>query len=106
MPASSAWAKARHLLSVGPVHMVVVGSADHPLTKKLLSAALKTYVPHRVVQSLDPERDRVRVESLGFPTTSEPALYACMNNMCLAPIRSPQEVSRLTAARPWMQTAG
>ncbi|MEE8466006.1 MAG: hypothetical protein V3S68_05960, partial [Dehalococcoidia bacterium] len=101
MPASSAWARARHLLSSGPVHMVVVGSAEHPLTNKLLRAALKTYVPHRVVQSLDPKRDRERVESLGFPATSEPALYACMNNMCLAPIRSPREVSRLTAARPW-----
>jgi uncharacterized protein YyaL (SSP411 family) len=85
---------------------VVVGSAEHPLTNRLLRAALKTYVPHRVVQSLDPKRDRERVESLGFPASGEPALYACMNNMCLAPIRSPREVSRLPAARPWVQTAG
>ena len=106
MPASSAWARARHLLSSGPVHMVVVGSTDHPRTKKLLKAALKTYVPHGVVQSLDPDRDRSRVESLGFPAANEPALYACMDNMCLAPIRSPREVTKLPAARPWAQTTG
>ena len=101
MPAGSAWARARHLLSSGPVHLVIVGSAAHPLTKKLLGAALKTYVPHRVVQTLDPERDRGRIASLGFPAADEPALYACMNNMCLAPIRSAQDVGRLPTARPW-----
>jgi len=106
MPAGSAWARARRLLSCGPVHLVIVGSAAHPLTKKLLRAALKTYVPHRVVQTLDPERDRGRLESLGFPAGNEPALYACMNNMCLAPIRSAREVSDLPAARPWALTGG
>ena len=106
MPASSAWARARHLLTSGPVHLVIVGSADHPLTKKLLAAALKVYVPHRVVQALDPDRDRERIASLGFPAASEPALYACMNNMCLAPMRSAQEVRRLQTARPWASIAG
>lgn len=101
MPAGSAWAKARRRLSSGPVHLVIVGRAAHPATKKLLRAALKTYVPHRVVQTLDPERDRERIASLGFPAAIEPALYACMNNMCLAPIRSAQEVGRLQSARPW-----
>ena len=101
LPAGSAWARARRLLSWGPVHLVIVGGAAHPVTKKLRAAALKTYMPHRVVQTLDPERDRERIESLGFPAKSEPALYACMNNMCLAPIHSPREVTRLPAARPW-----
>ena len=104
MPAASAWARARHFLSSGPVHLVIVGGANHPVTKKLLSAALKTYMPHRVVQTLDPGRDRERIASLGFPAANEPALYACMNNMCLAPVRSAQEVSRLPALRPWAVT--
>ncbi|PKB71768.1 MAG: hypothetical protein BZY87_03930 [SAR202 cluster bacterium Io17-Chloro-G6] len=104
MPAGSGWARAQRLLTSGPVHLVIVGSKANIATKRLLRAALKTYVPHRVVQMLDPEQDRERIESLGFPATEEPALYACMNNMCLAPIRSAQEVSRLTAARPWALT--
>ena len=101
MPASSAWARARHLLSSGPVHLVIVGSPANPLTKKLLRAALKTYMPHRVVQTLDPDQDSGRIASLGFPSSNEPTLYACMNNMCLAPIRSVQEISRLPSTRPW-----
>ena len=105
MPAGSAWARARRQLSSGPVHLVIVGSAAHPAAKKLLGAALKIYAPYRVVQTLEPERDRERIASLGFPAANEPALYACMNNMCLAPIRSAQEVSRLPAARPWALTA-
>lgn len=104
MPAASAWARARRLLSCGPVHLVIVGRAAHPVTKRLLGAALKTCVPHRIVQTLDPERDRERIALLGFPAANEPALYACMNNMCLAPIRSPREVSRLPATRPWAPT--
>jgi len=101
MPAGSAWARARRLLSCGPVHLVIVGGSADPATKKLSKAALKTYVPHCVVQTLDSGRDRERIASLGFPADGEPALYACMNNMCLAPIRSVREVSGLAAARPW-----
>ncbi len=105
LPAGSAWARARQLLDLGPVHLVIVGRSAHPITKKLLAAALKTYAPHQVVQALDPQRDRERISSLGFPVREIPVLYACMNNMCLAPIHSAQEVGRLSAARPWAQAA-
>ena len=103
LPAGSAWARARQLLAVGPVHLVILGGAAHPTTAKLLGAALNTYSPHQVVQALDPQRDAERISSLGFPVGEEPVLYACMNYMCLAPIRSVQEVGPLLAARPWAQ---
>jgi len=103
LPAGSAWARARQLLSLGPVHLVVVGSAARPTTGSLLAAALNTYAPQQVVQALDPQRDAERISSLGFPAGEEPVLYACMNNMCLAPIRSAQDVGRLLDERPWAQ---
>ena len=102
LPAGSAWARARSFLAAGPVHLVVVGASGNPATQGLLAAGLKTYMPHRVVQRLDPEADRERIESLGFPLEAEPALYACMNGMCLAPIRSAREIERLPGERPWM----
>ena len=105
MPAASAWARARHQMACGPVHLVIVGDAHHSMTKKLVRAALKSYAPYRIVQTLDPTRDRERIASLGFPAANEPALYACMNNMCLAPIRSEPEVSRSLATRPWTASA-
>ena len=101
LPAGSAWARARRLLSEGPVHLVVVGAAGRPDSHGLLAAALKTYFPHRVVQRWDPAADRERIESLGFPLDAEPALYACMNGMCLAPIRSAREIEQLPDERPW-----
>ena len=105
LPAGSAWARARQMLAEGPVHLVVVGASGNPTAQSLMAAGLRTYLPHRVLQRLDPEADRERIESLGFPLEAEPALYACMNGMCLAPIRSVREVERLLGERPWKQFA-
>ncbi len=101
LPAGSAWARARHMVSCGPVHLVVVGPSDHSQTKRLLRAALKVGAPHRVVQAFDPGEHRQRVTELGFPAGVEPRLYACMDGMCLAPITSAAEAARLTRDRPW-----
>ena len=101
MPAASAWARARQFVAAGPVHLFVVGPANNPASRKLLAAGLSAYLPNRVVQLLDPETDRDRIRSEGFPLDKEPVLYACMNNMCLAPVSSPQEVRRLPVERPW-----
>ena len=101
LPAGSAWARAQDMLSCGPVHLILVGSPSHSGTKSLLRAALKAYVPHRIVQLLDPELDRNRIDSLGFPARNVPVLYACMNSFCLAPITTPSEATRLLKSRPW-----
>ncbi len=106
LPAGSAWLRARRFLADGPVHLVVVGPNAHPATQSLSAASLRCYLPHRVVQRLDPAVDRARIESLGFPTEGEPALYACMNGMCLAPIRSVREIEKLPVERPWALFSG
>ena len=101
LPAGSAWARAWDMLSHGTVRLVVVGEASHPGTKSLLRAALKVYVPHRIVQLLDPRRDGERIAALGFPVGNVPSLYACMGNICLAPITVAREVKGLLTGRPW-----
>ena len=101
LPAGAAWARARHMVSHGPVHLVVVGPSDHSQTGNLLRAALKVGAPHRVVQAFDPVEHPERVAELGFPAGVEPRLYACMDGMCLAPITSAAEAGRLTRDRPW-----
>ena len=58
LPAGSAWARAMDMMSSGPVQLLVVGAPSDSRTRSLISAALKTYAPHRLVQLLDPERDR------------------------------------------------
>ena len=101
LPAGSAWARARDSLTYGPVHLVVVGAGSHPKTKNLLTAALKTYAPHRVVQLLDPAGDQDRIASLGFPARNEPALHACMGGRCLLPVTSAKALRTQLNSRPW-----
>ena len=101
LPAGAAWARAWDMLNRGPVHLVLVGDTSNSSTKRLWEAALKTYAPHRITQVLDPERDADRLASLGFPTERGDALYACIGDMCLAPITSSKDVRELERSRPW-----
>ena len=101
LPAGSAWGRAWDMMARGPVHLVVVGTSSNMKTRNLLRAALKMYAPHRVIQLLDPGQDGDCIASLGFPVRQEPALYACMDGMCLAPITSGQELRTALTARPW-----
>ena len=101
LPAGAAWGRAWAMLVHEPVHLVLVGSLTHATARELFKAAQRVYVPHRVLQLLDPERDAARIAALGFPHASTPALYVCMGGMCLAPIATPAEVRNLRTTRPW-----
>ncbi len=105
LPAGSAWARAWDMVSCGPVHLVIIGEASQASTKRLVSACGSQYVPHRVMQVLDPEKDRERVTELGFPATNTPTLYVCMGNLCLAPITTPAEARKLLKSRPWAESS-
>lgn len=65
------YARAVDLLFHEPVHVTVVGPADSPATRALVSAALRPYVASRVVQTLDPRRDPELLERFGFPAHEE-----------------------------------
>jgi uncharacterized protein YyaL (SSP411 family) len=101
LPAGAAWGRAWDMLVHEPVHLVLVGSLTQATTRELFKAAQRVYVPHRVLQLLDQERDAARIAALGFPHASTPALYVCMGGMCLAPIATPAEVRNLRTTRPW-----
>jgi uncharacterized protein YyaL (SSP411 family) len=106
LPAGAAWGRAWDLLVHGPVHLVLVGSLTHPRARGLFKAAQRVYVPHRVLQLLDPDRDAARIAALGFPRASAPALYVCLGGMCLAPLATPADVRALRTTRPWEVRAG
>jgi len=52
-------------------------------------AALWLDVPSRVIQVLDPGRDRERREALSLPAEPSPAAYVCFGTMCSAPVSEP-----------------
>jgi uncharacterized protein YyaL (SSP411 family) len=101
LPAGSAWGRAWDMLESGPVHMALVGEASELATRRLLRAASQAYAPHKVLEQLSPSRNRDRISDLGFPTGGAPALYVCMNGVCLAPLVWPSDVRQLGKSRPW-----
>lgn len=101
LPAGAAWGRAMSLLAHGPVSLVLVGDASDPSYRPLHQAALRIHAPHKVVQPLDVERDADRIRDLGFPLRRDAALYACMGEICLAPIDTPQGVRDMARSRPW-----
>ena len=106
LPAGSAWGRAWDMLDSGPVHMALVGEPSELATRQLLASASRAYAPHKVVEHLSPGRDGDRIADLGFPTGGQPALYVCMNGVCLAPMTDPNEVDRLGEDRPWASVGG
>ncbi len=101
LPAGSAWGRAHDMLTQGPISLVLVGDSSRAEYRRLHRAALRAYVPHRLVQPLDAERDATKICELGFPLRHEAALYACMGNSCLAPVTTPKEVREMVRSRPW-----
>ena len=75
-----------------PVELVTVGPIDDPLTRALHDASLRLFEPRRLIQLLDPERDRDLIEMRGYAVTERPTLFMCMSNVCTAPIHNPDVV--------------
>jgi hypothetical protein len=88
---------ARYALAVNrflrpPLSVVVVGSAEEPLTGALRRASLEGYSPHRVVHTVDPVWERERLERLGYPPDPSSVAYICFGEVCAAPAKTPSEV--------------
>lgn len=75
-----------------PLWVVVVGSAEEPLTGELRRASLEAYFLHRVVQTVDPVWERERLERLGYRPDPSPAAYICFGEVCAAPAKTPSQV--------------
>ena len=66
LPAGAAWARARDLLTHGPVSLTLVGDSSGSDFRRLHRAALRIYAPHGVVKPLDSERDAEQIRGLGL----------------------------------------
>jgi len=83
-----------------PAEVNIVG--DPSSGAELHRAALSLDVPARVVQLLDPSRDRERLEELSLPAEPAPAAYACAGTMCSPPVTQPDALAEAVRG---MQTA-
>jgi uncharacterized protein YyaL (SSP411 family) len=76
-----------------PVRIHVIGLLTDPATQRLLAAAWRGDLFHRVVAPMDPERDASAIRAQGFATDGLPIAYVCLGDRCLAPARTPEELA-------------
>lgn len=71
----SGYARAVDLFLYEPMVVTIVGDRESERAAELRLAAQRTYVPSRVVQTLDPAHDPILLERSGFPPSAEPIAY-------------------------------
>jgi uncharacterized protein YyaL (SSP411 family) len=81
---------------------VVIGKKDNPGTAELIKTSYTFEDPDRVVVPLDPERDKNRLESLGYEYGDKPVLYVCSEKTCFPPVSPGQSLKK---TRQYMQKA-
>jgi hypothetical protein len=98
---ASGYARQVDTLLNPPAEVNIVG--DPSSAAELHRAALSLDVPARVVQLLDPSRDRERLETLSLPAEPAPTAYACAGTMCSAPVTEAEGLAE--AVRQMRQAA-
>ncbi len=76
-----------------PLRIVVTGEATDARANALWRQALACDDAARVLERLDPTRDRGRMEALGYVATGV-AAYVCVGTLCSAPIADANELRR------------
>ncbi|MGR3311512.1 MAG: thioredoxin domain-containing protein [Candidatus Brocadiales bacterium] len=76
-----------------PLQITVVGSLDDKRTKALAEEGLKFYEPGKIVEILDPKRDKLRIEKKRYPITDVPTAYVCIGTSCIEPIIEADKLS-------------
>jgi uncharacterized protein YyaL (SSP411 family) len=76
-----------------PTTIRIVGAHGNPQTIGLLAEAHMNYEPRRVIQILDPEKDKSAVTALGYQASESPTAYICIGTTCTAPITEPKQIA-------------
>ncbi|MCA8951569.1 MAG: thioredoxin domain-containing protein [Planctomycetes bacterium] len=74
------YGRAVDLVFYEPLFVTIVGDRDDGRAVQLRRAALSTYVPSRIVQSLDPDRDPVLLERSGLEIRDYPIAYLAIGS--------------------------
>ena len=87
-----------------PLYVIILGERERERTAALRKAATGIYLPSRVVQTIDPEREPDLVERMRFPIGRDPKAYVCLEQACHAAVDAPDELRKvmedLDANRP------
>jgi uncharacterized protein YyaL (SSP411 family) len=76
-----------------PVHIVIIGDKANRETRSLFQEGLRLYSPGKIVRSLDPQHDTLKLGEITFPNTDKPTAYICTDKLCSAPVNDPKDLS-------------
>jgi uncharacterized protein YyaL (SSP411 family) len=94
---AGAYARAVYSLENPPLMMIVVGRQTDLRIVALREEAHRVKVGWKLVEPVDPERDRERLEKSGFPHDMPPAAYICYGSVCSLPVEEPGDLASRVA---------
>jgi uncharacterized protein len=86
------YGRAVDLIFYEPLFLTIVGDRDSKALIELRRTALATYVPSRIVQTLDPRHDPVLIGRSGLPVEERPVVHLTVGHQHRAVARTPQEL--------------
>jgi uncharacterized protein len=86
------YGRAIDLFFYEPLFLTIVGERNAASTVELRRTALSTYVPSRIVQTLDPKRDPVLLGRSGLPVEPGPVVHLTVGHAARGVARTPQEL--------------
>ncbi len=88
------YARAVDLFLYEPMVVTIVGDRSTEAARAFRMAAQRSYVPSRVVQTLDPTHDPVLLDRSGLPANSKPVAYISIGRTSHGQYRTPAELAR------------
>lgn len=76
-----------------PTVINIIGPKKDLRTAALHNEGIKMFLPWKVIQVLDPEKDPLTVGPVTYPATDEPSAYVCGEGTCSPPLHSAKELS-------------
>jgi hypothetical protein len=88
------YARAIDLFLYEPMVVTIVGDRGGDGSRQLRLAAQRTYVPSRIVQTLDPASDPVLLSRTGYRTDAEPRAYVSIGKTTRGHYSDPAELAK------------
>ncbi|MFQ5861816.1 MAG: thioredoxin domain-containing protein [Candidatus Brocadiales bacterium] len=76
-----------------PTQITIIGPKKDPRTVALHKKGLEIFLPWKVIQVLDPEKDPLEIGPVTYQPAEEPVAYVCREGVCSAPLRSTKELN-------------
>ena len=69
-------------LFLHPVQVHIIGNKKDLPTQDFQNQSLQTYNPLKTIETIDPNSDKKRLQTLGYPLPKKPTAYVCSEGKC------------------------